>query len=76
MDVVIVAKKLYLMEQRLNDKCEELDTRLKSLESSHMTLQLGSGSCAAADQCTIDKFEKIETACSAEGKPFDIPAVF
>ena len=56
MDVVILAKKFHLLEQRLNDKCEQLEIRLKLPESCHPTPQLASGSSAATD-----KFEKFET---------------
>ena len=61
MDVVILAKKFHLLEQRLNDKCEQLEIRLKLLESCHPTPQLASGSSAATDQYTTDKFEEFET---------------
>jgi len=61
MDVVILAKKLHLLDQRLNYKCEQLEIRLKLLESCHPTPQLASGSSAAADQYTTDKFEEFET---------------
>ena len=56
MDVVILAKKFHLLEQRLNDKCEQLEIRLKLPESCHPTPQLASGSSAATD-----KFEEFET---------------
>lgn len=63
MDVVILSTKLHLLEQRLNDKCEQLETRLQLLESHHPTLQLDSGS-AAADQYTSVKHEEFETRLS------------
>ena len=59
-DVVILAKKLHLLDQRLNDKCGQLDIS-KLLESCHPTPQLASGSSAAADQYSSDKFEEFET---------------